>query len=50
MATSWPPTVVLRLSQAGVDGQQLSPGKHRHEVGSEAMEVDAAVGAVIAQA
>ena len=43
MATSRPPTVALRLSQADRDGQQVSPGKQRHEADSEAVEVDAAV-------
>ena len=39
---SRPPTVALRLSQADRDGQQVSPGKQRHEADSEAVEVDAA--------
>lgn len=40
---SWPPTVALRLSQADRDGQQVSPGKQRHEAGLKAVEVDAVV-------
>lgn len=46
VATSWPPTVALRLSQADRDGQQVSPGKQRHEASSEVAEVDAAVATV----
>jgi hypothetical protein len=43
VATSRPLTVALRLSQADSDGQQVSPGKQRHEADSEAVQVDAAI-------
>lgn len=37
---SRPPTVVFKLSQASCDGQQVSPGKQRHEALSEPAEKD----------
>ena len=49
VAMSRPPTVLLRLLQAVVDGQQESPGKQRQLPEARAMEVWATKAAATAE-